>query len=78
MINVTNRNIIMQEKYILIWCSLTVFNNLSDNKINLKKSDVNSKKLMSTELHLKFNQTCLKENLLPTYTNIYINIYSRP
>ena len=76
MINVIDRNIKMQEKYILIWSSRTVFNNLSvNNKINFRKLEVNSKKLISTELHLKFNLTCLKENLLPTYTNIYILIY---
>ena len=46
----------MQEIYFLIWYSRTVFNNLSDNnKINFRKLDVNSKKLISTELHLKFN-----------------------
>ena len=51
MINAIDRNIKMQEKYILIWYSITVFNNLSD-KINRKltllklfeKFEVNSKK----------------------------------
>ena len=56
MINVIDRNIKMQEKYILILYSRTVFNGLSDNnKINFRKLEVNSKKLISTELHLQFN-----------------------
>ena len=41
----------MQEKYILIWYSRTVFNNLSDNnKNNFRKLEVNSEKLISTDL----------------------------
>ena len=34
------------------------------------------KKLVTLKLHLRFNEICLKENLLPIYTNlIYIYIY---
>ena len=60
MINVIDRIIKMQEKYILIWYSRNIFNNLSDNNninINFRKLEVNSKKIISTELHLKFNIT---------------------
>ena len=54
MINVIDREIKMQAKYIFIWYSRTIFNNLYDNnKINLRKLEVNSKKLMSTKLHLE-------------------------
>ena len=41
--NVIDRNIKIKEKYILIWYSGSIFNNLSDNnKINFKKLEVNS------------------------------------
>ena len=44
MINVIDRNIKMQEIYILIWYSRTVFHKLFDNnKINFRKSEVNKK-----------------------------------
>ena len=76
LINVIGWNIKILEKYILIPYSRTIFNKLYyNNKINFKKLKVNSKKLISTELHLKSNLTCLKENLLPTYMNIHIYIY---
>ena len=43
MINVIDRNIKVQEKYILIWYTRTIFNNLSKkNKINFRKLEVNS------------------------------------
>ena len=32
-------------------------------------------KLVKNELSCAFNSTCLKEGLLPKYTNIYIYIY---
>ena len=32
-------------------------------------------KLTALQSHLCFNETCLNNNLLPTYTNIYIYIY---
>ena len=57
MINVIDRNNKIQENYYLIWYSRTIFNNLSDNnKINFKKLEVNSEKLMATKLHLEFKQ----------------------
>ena len=65
MIIVIDRNIKIHEKSILIWYSRTIINKLSDkNKINFRKSEVNSKKWMSTQLHLKFNL-------------IYIYLYSK-
>ena len=57
MINVIDRNNKIQENYNLIWYSRTIFNNLSDNnKINFKKLEVNSEKLIAPKLHLEFNQ----------------------
>ena len=33
------------------------------------------KKLAKARVAIVFNKTCLNENLLPTFTNIYIYIY---
>ena len=56
LINVIDRNITMIEKCILSWYSRTIFNNLfDDDKINFRKLEVNSEKLISTKLHLSFN-----------------------
>ena len=41
----------------------------------LTKTEKENKKIANTESSLVYNTTCLKENLLPTYTNIYIYIY---
>ena len=44
----------MLERYILIWSSRTIFNNLSDHKkISFRKLEVKTD--IYTELHLKFN-----------------------
>ena len=32
------------------------------------------KKLINCQLAVVFNETCLNEDILPIYTNIYINI----
>jgi hypothetical protein len=35
----------------------------------------NNKKIVNKKYALVFNQTCINEELLPNYTNIYIYIY---
>ena len=65
MINVIDQNIKMNKKYILISYSRTVFNNLSDNKINIRKLKVNPQKLISTELRLKCNLIYIKYKKSP-------------
>ena len=54
-----------------------VFDLPSEYKKSIRKLEKTTKKVVETESALVFNQTCLKENLLPTYTNIYICIYIR-
>ena len=49
-----------------------VFNLPPDHKHSIRKIEKTTKKIVETELALVFNQVCLQENLLPTYTNIYI------
>ena len=42
--------------------------------IRLKENII--KKIINAELSITFNETCIRENLLPAYTlNIYIYIY---
>ena len=42
--------------------------------IRLRESII--KKIINAELSITFNQTCIRENLLPAYTrNIYMYIY---
>ena len=43
-------------------------------KTLVRKTEKENKKIANTESSLVYNTTCLKENLLPTYTNIYIYI----
>ena len=35
-----------------------------------------SLKIIKLSCHLSFNETCLNNNLLPTYTNIYIHEFA--
>ena len=45
-------------------------------KKQLRKIESIENKLANGEVAIVFNKTCLNENLLPTFTNIYIYIYS--
>ena len=60
----------------ILYILYIILNHLpNDVKHNYRKLENEEKKLQSTKLHLYFNQICLKENLLPNYTDIYIYIY---
>ena len=39
-------------------------------KTLVRKTEKENKKIANTESSLVYNTTCLKENLLPTYTNM--------
>ena len=41
----------------------------------LRKIENLEKKLVNARVAIVFNKTCLNENLLPTFTNIYIFAY---
>ena len=41
----------------------------------IRQVERTSKKIVNAETAVKFNQICLKEELLPKYTHIYIYIY---
>ena len=60
---------------VILWLSRIVLNLISpENKSLFRKLENLEKKKINTQLHREFNQICLKENLLPKYTNIYIYI----
>ena len=61
--------------FVIIWLSRIILNLVSpDNKLIFCKLENFEKKKISTQLHRELNQTFLKENLLPKFTNIYIYI----
>ena len=48
-----------------------LYNNFSSNLRQLiRKYEAENKKLIKNKLSYKFNYTCLKENILPKYSNI--------
>ena len=62
-------------KYILLWYSRIILNIQTEAKICFRKLEAAKKKLTKFKFHLEFNELCIQENPLPTYTNIYIYIY---
>jgi hypothetical protein len=46
-----------------------------ENKKIVRQIEKKNKKINNIKSSLVFNRTCIKEKLLPTYTNIYIYIY---
>ena len=46
-----------------------------DTKSLIRSMEKTTRKIINTQLSLVFNKTCIQENLLPAYTNIYIYIY---
>ena len=47
---------------------------LPDEKKKIRRIEKINKKITFVKSSLVFNRTCIKENLLPKYTNIYIYI----
>ena len=43
-----------------------------DTKSLIRSIEKTNRKIINTELSLVFNKTCIQENLLPAYTNIFI------
>ena len=64
----------MIKKCVIKWLSKSVFNFQDDsNKKLFRILEKLSKKFISTELHLLFNEICLNENLLPRYTDFKLH-----
>ena len=54
----------------------TLIYNLNYNiKRTIRKLENLNKKKNSIECSIIFNESCLQQNILPNYTNIYIYIY---
>ena len=52
-----------------------IFHLPAEKKQKIRKIEKINKKIASVKSSLVFNRTCIKENLLPKYTNMYIYIY---
>ena len=62
--------------FLLQWYSFIAWKFMNSNaKAKFRDVEKIEKKLVTLKLHLQFNEICLKENLLPVYTNQYIYIY---
>lgn len=51
-----------------------LFNHNEDNKKIIRNIESLNKKIINAKLSVLFNKTCISNNLLPSYTNIYIYI----
>ena len=61
---------------ISFWLSLIILKTLpTEIKQLYRKYEKNKLKLTILIAHRLFNETCINNNLLPIYTNIYIAIY---
>ena len=59
------------------WLSITALRHIPpDQKSVFRKLEKLELKIIRLEGHLEFNQACIRNKLLPTYTNIYICISS--
>ena len=64
-----------------VWFAMSVnlgsliFNLQPECRKSVRDLEKVSVKLIKQKCSLLFNSTCLKEDILPTYTNIYIYIY---
>ena len=52
-----------------------IFNLPPERRKSVRELEKVSVKLIKQKCSLLFNSTCLKEDILPTYSNIYIYIY---
>ena len=52
-----------------------IFELPQEQKVLIRRIEQTRKKLTKTKYSLAFNKACLKEDILPRYTDIYIYIY---
>ena len=58
------------------WLSFCILRTSSPElKKAFREAERLQERIIKLKTHLKFNKTCLINNLLPTYTNIHICIY---
>ena len=64
--------------YIVKWLSLIILKkSTAEVKCAYRKLEKIRLKMVKLQSHLSFNETCIINNLLPTYTNIYILVFAR-
>ena len=55
--------------YTLLWFSYVIFKTISNEaKVYFRQLEKTAKRLTKVEEHVKFNENCMKEDLLPRYT----------
>ena len=60
-------------KFILPWLSRIIIRILENDALKIfRKLEKESRKLIIAELHRNFNVICIKEDLLPKYTNFLL------
>lgn len=58
-----------------VWLSRIIFKTSNGEiKVLYRKLEKTALKIVKNESHRKFNECCLINDLLPTYTNIYIYV----
>ena len=66
----------LENKYFIKWLSFIILRKIpEDTKNKFRLLEKSSKKLNKTQCHLVFNETCVRNELLPKHTNIYIYVY---
>ena len=60
----------------VFWLSKCILNIITNEQRKLFRALENDKiKKVKAEQHIKFNEQCINNDLLPKFTNIYIYIY---
>ena len=60
--------------FLIQWYSFIAWKFMNNNaKAKFRDVEKIEKKLVTLKLHLQFNEICLKENLLPVYTNLTLH-----
>ena len=76
MVIVINRKLAENKYRMSEELSFSILNSCSADVKNVYKNiEKISIKIVAVNSHQSFNETCLNNNLLPIYTNIYIYIY---
>jgi len=61
------------KKFLTKWCSSIILKTSNQEEIAaFRKLEKEKNRLIRINGHISFNETCLINKLLPTYTNIYI------
>jgi len=70
---------ILSKKFLTVWLSYTILKQSSvEEIIHFRKIEKIKSRLTRLNGHRSFNETCITNKLLPTYTNIKIHRYNTP